>query len=436
MEKKAKFKFNKKKVSIFLIILIIFISGGAYFSKEKKDSYIKVDTAKVSKKKIVQTASATGNIEANYRNEIALNPAQKVGKVLVKEGQAVKKGDIVVELDSSDFKNQLEKQKINLENANNILNQLQGTSIVNEKNNAKNSVSQSEIALQNAKNNYDVVNKKYLQTKTLFQQGHVSKNEFEAAGKSLTDAENAIKTAQLSLNNAKNSLSNLDVNNNNKIVNQRNQIALIKTDIASLQDKIEQCNIKTDVDGKVVKNNAKENQYPKAGDSIIIDDTSKYKLSLDVSQYDAVNIKKGQKAAIKIKGIDKIYSGVVTDIGNIAQAKINTTGGDQEFKVNVKVTFDNADALIKAGYEGSADIVLNEKPSSIAIGFDGVKEDRAAKKKYVYVVDGNKVSKKYIKTGLESEYDVEVLEGLEEGEIYVINPPEKLKEGDLVSLKK
>ena len=206
--------------------------------------------------------------------------------------------------------------------------------------------------------------------------------------------------------------------------------------IASLQDKIEQCNIKTDVDGKVVKNNAKENQYPKAGDSIIIDDTSKYKLSLDVSQYDAVNIKKGQKAAIKIKGIDKIYSGVVTDIGNIAQAKINTTGGDQEFKVNVKVTFDNADALIKAGYEGSADIVLNEKPSSIAIGFDGVKEDRAAKKKYVYVVDGNKVSKKYIKTGLESEYDVEVLEGLEEGEIYVINPPEKLKEGDLVSLKK
>jgi len=84
MEKKAKFKFNKKKVSIFLIILIIFILGGAYFSKEKKDSYIKVDTAKVSKKKIVQTASATGNIEANYRNEIALNPAQKVGKVLVK----------------------------------------------------------------------------------------------------------------------------------------------------------------------------------------------------------------------------------------------------------------------------------------------------------------------------------------------------------------
>lgn len=436
MEKKAKFKFTKKKVSIFVIVLIALISGGMYFSKGKKDTSIKVDTAKATKKKIIQTASATGNIEANSRNEIALNPAQKIVKVLVKEGQTVKKGDIIAQLDSSDFRNQLEKQKISLQNANTLLNQLQGTSLVNEKNNAKNSVSQSEIALQNSKNNYDDLNKKYLQTKSLFDKGYASKNEFEAAKKALTDAENGMKTAQLALNNAKNSLSNLDVSNSDKIVNQRNQIALIEVDIANLQDKIEQCNIKADVDGKVVKSDAKENQYPKAGDSIIIDDISQYKLSLDINQYDAVNIKKGQKAAIKVKGIDKEYSGVVTDIQNIAQAKINTTGGDQEFKVGVKVTFNSTDGIIKAGYEGSAEIILNEKPSSIAVGFEGIKEDRAAKKKYVYVLNGNKVSKKYIKTGLESEYDIEVLEGLKEGESYVINPPEKLKEGDVVSLNK
>lgn len=438
MEKKEKFKLKltKKNLSIFAIALIALISIGMSVSKGNKDASIKVDTGKASKKRIVQTASATGNIEANHRNEVALNPSTKVVKVLVKEGQVVKKEDIIAQLDASDLKNQLQKQKINLQNANIQLNQLQGTSLANEINNAKNSVSQSEISLQNAKNNYDDLNKKYSQTKALFDKGFVSKNEFDGAEKALTDAENAMKTAQLSLNNAKNSLSNLTVSSSDKISTQRNQIALIEADIANLQDKIEQCNIRANVDGKVVRNDAKENQYPKTGDLVIVDDTSKYKLSLDVSQYDAVNLRKGQKATIKVKGIDKEYAGVVADIQDIAQAKINATGGNQEFKVGVKITFDSIDELIKAGYEGSAEIILNESPSSIAVGFDAVKEDRAEKKKYVYVINDNKVSKKYIKTGLESEYDIEVLEGLEEGETYVINPPEKLKEGDVVSLNK
>ena len=45
----------------------------------------------------------------------------------------------------------------------------------------------------------------------------------------------------------------------------------------------------------------------------------------------------------------------------------------------------------------------------------------------------NKVSKKYITIGIESEYYVEIIEGLEQEERYVLNPPESLVEGDFVS---
>ncbi|WP_027623904.1 efflux RND transporter periplasmic adaptor subunit [Clostridium lundense] len=440
MEKKAKFKLSKKSIIIILIIVLVATVGVIYSKKSKKTTSVSVDIGKVEKKKLIQATTATGNIEANYRNDIILNPAQKVIKVFVKEGQKVKKGDILVKLDDKEYKTQLEKQQLNLQSANLTLSQLQGTSTINERKNAINAAEQAELTLQNAKNNYSDLKKKFDQNKTLYQGGYISKNDYDAADKALKEAENSVKNAELALTNSKNSLSNTNASTQDKIATQRNQIAIIAADIKSLQDKINDCNVKANVDGKVVKMDAKEDQYPNTGDMIIIDDISKYKLSLDINQYDAVNLKNGQKATVKIKGIDKKYSAVVTEVGQVAQTKINTnanSGGNQEFKINVKVTINDSDDKIRAGYEGDAEIVLNEKNSSLSIGFDGIKEDRAKKEKYVYVVDGNnKVSKKYIKNGLETEYDVEVLEGLKEGEKYVINPPENLKEGDIVSPRK
>lgn len=440
MEKKAKFKLSKKSIIIILIIALVATVGVVHSKKSKKSTSVSVDIGKVEKKKLIQATTATGNIEANYRNDIILNPAQKVIKVFVKEGQIVKKGDILVKLDDKEYTTQLEKQQLNLQSANLTLSQLQGTSTINERKNAINASAQAELTLQNSKNNYSDLKKKFDQSKSLYQGGYISKNDYDAADKALKEAENSVKNADLALTNSKNSLSNINASTQDKVETQRNQIAIIASDIKSLQDKISDCNVKANVDGKVVKMDAKEDQYPQTGDMIIIDDVSKYKLSLDINQYDAVNLKNGQKATVKIKGIDKKYSAVVTEVGQVAQTKINTnanSGGNQEFKINVKLTINDSDDKIRAGYEGDAEIVLNEKNSSLSIGFDGIKEDRAKKEKYVYVMDGNnKVSKKYIKNGLETEYDVEVLEGLKEGDKYVINPPENLKEGDIVLPRK
>ncbi|SQC00085.1 HlyD family secretion protein [Clostridium tetanomorphum] len=395
MEKKKKFKLGKKSIIIILIVALVVAVGAIYSNKGKKSNAISVDTGEVEKKKLVQVTTATGNIEANYRNDIALNPAQKVIKVFVKEGQIVKKGDILVKLDDEEYRTQLEKQQLNLQNANLTLSQLQGTSTVNERKNAANAVSQAELTLQNAKNNYSDLKRKFDQSKSLYEGGYISKNDYDAADKALKEAGNTMKNAELALTNSKNSLSNISVSTDDKIASQRNQLALIQADIKNLQNKIEDCNIKANVNGKIVKMDAKEDQYPKTGDMIIVDDVSKYKMSLDINQYDAVNLKKGQKATVKLKGVDKKYPATVTEVGQVAQTTINTnTGGNQEFKINVKITLNNSDDKIKAGYEGDAEIILNERASSLAIGFDGIKEDRVKNQKYVYVVDANnKVSK-------------------------------------------
>lgn len=425
-------KVKKKVIIISLIAVSVVGIGISSYVKAKKAKVKQVTMAKVSKKNITKTVSATGSIEAKFRSDIALNPAQKVVKVLVAEGQQVKKGDILIQLDASDFQSQLDKQKINLSNAQATLRQLSGASLENDRANAENSISQAQITLEKSQRNYDDLKKKFDQNKELLAKGYISQNDYDAAKKQLDDAENSIKDAELVISNSQNSLSKVNSTNNDKITDQKNQIAMIQADIDKLNKNIQDCNIIANTDGKVIKVDAKENQFPKAGDMLIVDDSSQYIVSIDMSQYDAVKVAKDQKANIKVKGQTKKYTGVVTEVGQMAQIKVN--GTDQEHKVNVKIVMDNPDEDIKAGYEADAEIVLSQKPNIIAMGFDGIKDEKGTSKKYVYAVDSkNKVVKKYIKTGIESDYDIEVTDGLKDGDKYILNPSDTLHEGDQVA---
>jgi HlyD family secretion protein len=433
---KIKFKINKK-IIIFGIVVLGVLGVVTYSHAKAQKAKIKgITTAKVIKKNLTQTASDKGNIEANYRNDVTLNPAQKVIKVMVSQGQQVKKGDILVKLDTLEYDSQLEKQKINLANAQSTLRQLLNSGVANDKSNAQNTVSQAKITLENAQRSYEDANNKFKQNESLLKGGYISQNDYDAAKKTLDDAYNTVKAAENSLGNSQSALNNVNVSSGDKVTNQKNQVALIQTDIDNLNKKIEECNVKADTDGKIIKMDAKENQFPKTGDMIIVDDTSKYKVAVNISQYDSAKIKVGQKANIKLKGSTKKYTGVVTDIGQFAELKSSTSNSSssQESKVNVKITIDNPDDGIKAGFEADAEIVLDEKNLVLAIGFDAIKEERAVGKKYVFVVNkDSKVSKKYIKTGLDTEYDVEVTDGLKEGDKCILNPPQNLKEGDTVT---
>lgn len=430
--KLSSIRLNKKVIIISVIVLAVVGIGFSSYSKAQKAKVKQVTMSKVSKKKVVQSVSATGNVEAKNRNDIALNPAQKVVKVLVSEGQQVKKGDVLVELDVSEYENQLEKAKLNLANAQATLNQMLSSGIETDRSDASNGLSQAQISLENAQRNYEDLNKKYEQNKGLLNQGYISQNDFDASKKAVEDAYNAVKGAQSALANSKSVFNNVNASSGDKVTAQRTQVALAQADINNFTKKIEDSKIKANIDGVIVKMDAKEDLFPKTGDMIIVDDNSAFKVSIDMNQYDAIKLVKGQKADIKVKGLDKKYSGEVTDIGELAQIKANAT--DKDYKVSVKVTITNPDYKVKAGYESGVEITINQKDSALAVGFDAIKEEKSTGKKYIYMVNNkNKVEKKYIKTGTETDYDVEVIDGLKEGDKYIVSPPETIHEGDEVA---
>ena len=426
---------RNRKIKVIALCMVLFgVIGITYTLKNNKIKPKEVTIEKVIKKNLTETTIATGNIEAKYRNNIILNSTQKVLKIGVQEGQAVKKGDVLLILDSSDLENQLQKFQINLENAKLTLNQMLKTGLAAEKSASENSLSQAKYSVENAQRKYDDLKKKYAQNEVLFSSGVIAQSQLDESKKNSEDATTELKSAENSLTNAKNILNDTNNNSENKILNQKNQIALIQNDIENYKKKIDDSKIVANIDGKVIKIDAKENQFPSSGDQIIIDDVSEYKVAVDLTQYDALKVAKGQKANIKIKGSKDSYSGTVIEIGQLAEVKTAISGGNQEYKVKISVVIDNPKEEVKSGYETDVQFIFKEKDESIAIGFDGIKEDKTTGQKYVYVVNSNNiVSKKYINVGIESEYYVEITEGLGEGESYVLNPPESLIEGDLVS---
>ncbi|SKA76571.1 Multidrug efflux pump subunit AcrA (membrane-fusion protein) [Caloramator quimbayensis] len=396
---------KSKKIIAWLLTIFIVVLVFAGLISSKKNKIPSLSLSKVSSKDIQRVISLTGNLSSVSQQTINLNSAQKVAAVYVSEGDTVKKGDVILKFDTTDIEYQLNKAKINLESI---------------KINAQSSRKQAKINLDMAQSNYDNAQNKFRINEELYNSGAISKEEYNTYQKALKDAENQLELAKMQYENTDTSSSS----------STGKQIEAVKYDIDNLNKKISESTIKANINGTVVKLDAKANEYPQMGDKIIILNSSSLKVDVDVSQFDAVNIKLNQRAVIKVKGIDKSYSGRVTKIGQIAQSSGMAT--DTQAKVRVEISIDNADENIKSGYEADVSIILNEKKNVLAIGYEAVKED-ADGKRYVYVVENNKAVKRYIKTGIETDFDIEVLEGLKLSDTYIDNPPDNIKEGMIVN---
>jgi HlyD family secretion protein len=435
---------NKKTfIIIAVIVAIAIILTVTQLVMSSRGSVKEVDITKAVNMDLLQSITVTGNIEANNKEDITLSNMQKVTEVLASEGQQIKAGDVIARIDT-DYKYQLDKAqmsyevtKLNLDMAKSNLNNLVNVKSGSSKKNIENAVQQAQINLDTIKSSYTEARNRLEQNQALFNNGVISSQEYDASVKTVSDLENQVKLAEIQLENAKRNLSDYSVDNKSQVDQQRNQVQQLtkqlesaKADIDNIASKLDTAEIKSSINGKIVKLDIKPNQYPNQENNIItVYDLSKYKVNVSVSQYDAIQINNGQRAVIKVKGLDKAYDGTVTSIGEAAE--ITYTGTNKEAKVDVEVVVSNPDDKIKVGYEADVEIILMETKEAIAVNLEALQKDKDGKA-YVYVVENNRAVKRLVKTGTETEFDIQVLEGLKVNESYIKNPPAALKEGDRV----
>jgi HlyD family secretion protein len=396
---------SKKKIfliAIGLVFIVVIIT--AVLNRGNKSSAIEVQTSQVQKQKIVQTVSATGRIQPKTQVKISADVAAKITELAVEEGDWVEKGQLLVRLDREKYEAAVERVQANVRSA--------------------------EADAKLAKENMLKAEKDFDRTRSLFE-----RNLESQAALDQTSAAYKVEKARYQ--------SSLELVEQARALLKQAQDDLSKTTIyAPMSGTISALN-------KEVGEIALGSQFQE--DVImIISDLGGMEALVDVDENDIVSVSLGDSARIEVDALpDKVFHGVVTEIAS--SAKVSGAGSvDQKTDFEVEISILNPGNELRPGMTASSDIVTDIRDNALAVPIQSVavrtpeqlkkveqpakgdvaiaddsaaqiyKPDKDGFVQVVFLVNNGHVSAQQVKTGIQSETHIEIVDGLIEGNEIVI----------------
>ncbi len=213
------------------------------------------------------------------------------------------------------------------------------------------------------------------------------------------------------------------------------------------QDKYEKTEIRSPINGQVVKLNVEEGETVIIGTMnnpgtvlMVIADRSKILALIEVSESDVVEIKPGNAASVQLDAIpNQKFKGVVKRTGLMPQTQL--VGSEKAVTFEVEIELADTSSLLRPGMTCHAEIETNKKDSALIVPISAVgrRKIENEEKDAVFVIEKDRAKLVPVKVGISGETTVEILEGLKEGAVVITGPYRilaALKEGDLVKIKK
>ena len=160
---------------------------------------------------------------------------------------------------------------------------------------------------------------------------------------------------------------------------------------------------------------------------VTVADTSSMKVDFQVSKYNLTSLSVGQKA--DIISLDRDYTGTISNISKIAtmQASGNTSAAGSASMVDVEVHIENPDEHLVIGMDAKLSIELGVAKQAVLVPIAAVNTDKDGD--FVYVVEDQKVKRQPVTTGLYGKEQVQITEGLKEGEHVISVVDAELEDG-------
>ena len=419
----GKKKKSKKKLFIFggigvllVALLIIAFAGG------NKADIVSVQTEKVEKRNITQTVAATGKINPEFK--VVINP-EVTGEIVqlpVKEGDYVKKGQLLIRIKGDQYQAQKQRLEANLQS--------------------------SEASLKMREAELNRVELDYKRVVELHSKGLSSDAEFENSKSNYLSTKASYEVAEANVLQSKASL-------------RETMETLYKTKILS------------PMDGYVTKLNVELGErvfgagFSMGTDIMTVSDLRNIEAVVDVDENDVVLVSIGDTATIKVDAFkDKEFKGIVSEIGNSAK----TSGlGTQEEVVNfeVKIKVLDSDNNLRPGMSCNTDIQTETVNNVLSVPIQSVttrsdvnfgdkqessdgedreivkvkteKKENNKPKEVVFIVKEGKAKMVEVETGLSDDNYIAVNKGLEEGQSVIsgsyVAISRELKEGSKVRVE-
>jgi HlyD family secretion protein len=373
-----------------IVVLIAVVTGMALKGRGGKVPV--VQTAKVSRQKIVQRVSATGKIQPKTQVEISADVSGKIEKLPVVEGQWVNKGALLVGLARERYLAAVES--------------------------AVAAVSAAEANATLVSENKTRTENEYKRSKQMVATGLESQSSFEAK-----QAEYQVEVARYK--------STMD------------QVAQSRAALKQARDDLSKTTIYAPMSGTISALNkelgeiALGSQFQK--DVILtVADLSAMEAQVNVDENDIMSIALGQEAEIEVYALPgEPLKGVVSEIGSSAVSQ-GTGTTDQKTEFEIKISILNPPKTLRPGMTASANITTKVNDNALSVPLQAVaarsvdqlamkgqkrkdaesayKADKDGFVEVVFCVEKGKAVAKQVKTGIQGEDLIEVNDGLKEGD--------------------
>ncbi|NLK21016.1 MAG: efflux RND transporter periplasmic adaptor subunit [Epulopiscium sp.] len=465
---------NNKKLIMgigIVSILTIFVVVAAINQKNPSDSKgmpksgipVNIEEARIDT--LISKVSATGIVEAKESETVYVSNTLKIEDILVETGDTVKKDEALVNYDPS-FKKELEQQlkeaEIALQNADLRL-QSMTTADQIEILNAESSLSQAqkmfrdtqtflnqiELSVEQLKLKVKDAEKNLENNKILFNEGAIAKRDLDESNRQLTELKNQLSTEEMKIQSAKLDIENAekqksiaqhnlsttynkfsDPKQEAEIKIQKNQVESQKMRVDTLKEKLEEqlLSSKASMNGTVVEIFAEKGAWINQNSPLLkISNLDNLIIKVNMSEYDAPSIEKGQRVTFKGDAIkNALVEGRVSHVA--PTATIQNMGNSQEAMVEVTIEVLNKDSTLKPGYTVDVEIITAEHEDTVVIPLLGVVDEKDGTKIAYIMKDDYTVERRVVKTGIYSDLYVEVT-GVNEGEKIITNYNPNIKEG-------
>ncbi len=408
----------KKK---WIILIVAFVIIAVFLVVAKKNAWIgkqdikEVSLAQVSQKNLIETVVASGRIQPELEIKISSEVSGEIIELPIIEGEKVEKGQLLLKINPDIYEAAA--------------------------NRARAAVNSSKAAKSSAKAQFIEAEKNYNRNKKLYEQKVISASDFDAIQRAYDVALLQIESSEYQLQSAMASLKEAEDNQKRTTIFAPQSGTISRLDAEA---------------GERVVGTAQM-----AGTEILrIADLESMEVLVEVNENDIVRVSKGDTAIVEVDAYfgDK-FKGIVTEIAN--SARNTTSSADQvtNFEVKIRVLKVSYEHLLKEGGNGSpfrpgmtASVEINTQVQKdalvVPIEAVTVRQDTSTKaKSYRNKYSGNEESEEFevvflykegkavlqvVKTGIQDDDFIQILEGLEVDQ-EVISGPYSIVSKDLIN---
>ncbi len=393
-----------RRIGLYLLTLLLIL---VIACKGKKDEVKPKGEAKVRRGDVYLEISATGAVKPQVGASVKVGAriSGRVEKLFVQTGDIVKKGQLIAIIEHADLEAQVKAQEANIRALQAQLEEVESTYPLKIK--AQREMVQSAKAeLQLAKLNYNRI-------KALYKEGLAAQADLDQAEKDLTvkqsNYEYQVKT-----------LDALTKEYATKAQNIRESIRSAMEDLNNAKVKLGYAYIYSPISGVVSDVTTQEGETVVAGLNaptfITVIDLSRLEVDAYIDETDIGKVKPGMPVKFTVDAYPgKIFEGKVRIIypGSIIRNNVVF------YNVPIDITT-NYYGLLKPDMTANVTIIAGKRENVLVVPVSAVKIE-ADGRSYVYVKDDKgRWVKREVKTGWQSGGNVEIIEGVKEGEVVAV----------------